>query len=319
MKKILLLKGGLSSEREVSLVSGHECAKALRAEGYDVTEHDLVSLEGLTQALAARPDAVFNALHGRWAEDGTIQGVLDLARVPYTHSGLLASALAMDKTVAREVFAGRKLPVAEGGVFKRADVLAGCAMPIPFVMKPANEGSSVGVKIVLETADLDALAREPWPFGEDVLVETYIPGRELTVAVMGYNGDARALGVLEIRPNNGFYDYAAKYTDGKAIHLCLAPIHKTAYDEAMRVALEAHRALGCRGVSRADIRYDDTRGEPGRIVLLEVNTQPGMTPLSLVPEIAAAAGIPFPELCAWLVENAAHDGPQSGSKPRRPA
>jgi D-alanine-D-alanine ligase len=312
MKKVLLLKGGLSSEREVSLVSGRECANALRAKGYDVIEHDLVSLEGLAAALAAKPDAVFNALHGRWAEDGTIQGVLDLARVPYTHSGLLASALAMDKPVARDVFAGRKLPVAEGGVFKRADVLAGRALPIPFVMKPANEGSSVGVKIVLEKSDLDALAASPWPFDEEVLVESYVPGRELTVAVMGYNGDAKPLGVLEIRPNNGFYDYAAKYTDGKAIHLCPAPIHKTAYDEAMRVALEAHRALGCRGVSRSDIRYDDTRGEPGRIVLLEVNTQPGMTPLSLVPEIAAASGISFADLCAWLVENATHDGPKSG-------
>jgi D-alanine-D-alanine ligase len=302
MKKVLLLKGGLSSEREVSLVSGRECANALRTKGYDVIEHDLVSLDGLAQALAAKPDAVFNALHGRWAEDGTIQGVLDLARVPYTHSGLLASAIAMDKPVARDVFAGRKLPVAEGGVFKRADVLAGRALPIPFVMKPTNEGSSVGVKIVLEKSDLDALAAQPWPFDEEVLVEAYVPGRELTVAVMGYNGDARALGVLD--------DYAAKYTDGKAIHICPAPIHKNAYDEAMRVALEAHRALGCRGVSRSDIRYDDTRGEPGKIVLLEVNTQPGMTPLSLVPEIAAAAGTSFADLCAWLVENATHDGPK---------
>lgn len=314
MKKVLLLKGGLSSEREVSLVSGRECAAALRTKGYDVVEHDLVSLDGLMEALSSKPDVVFNALHGRWAEDGTIQGVLDLARVPYTHSGLLASALAMDKPVARDVFAGRKLPVAEGGVFKRADVLAGRAIAIPFVMKPTNEGSSVGVKIVLEKSDLDALVREPWPFDEEVLVEAYVPGRELTVAVMGYNGDARPLGVLEIRPNNGFYDYTAKYTDGKAIHLCPAPIHKTAYDEAMRVALEAHRALGCRGVSRSDIRYDDTRGEPGRIVLLEVNTQPGMTPLSLVPEIAAASGIAFSELCAWLVENAAHDGPKPGRR-----
>jgi len=310
MKKVLLLKGGLSTEREVSLSSGHECAKALRAKGYDVIEHDLVSLDGLTAALAGKPDVVFNALHGRWAEDGTIQGVLDLARVPYTHSGLLASALAMDKPVARAVFKGRDLPIAEGGVFKRADVLAGRAIALPFVMKPANEGSSVGVKIVLEQADLDALAREPWPFDEEVLVETYIPGRELTVAVMGFNGEAKALGVLEIRPNNGFYDYTAKYTDGKAIHICPAPIDRAAYDEAMRVALEAHRALGCRGVSRADIRYDDTRGEPGRVVLLEVNTQPGMTPLSLVPEIAAASGIAFPELCAWLVEHATHDGPK---------
>jgi D-alanine-D-alanine ligase len=199
--------------------------------------------------------------------------------------------------------------VAQGGVFHRDDVLAGRAMAVPFVMKPTNEGSSVGVKIVLEKSDLDALAAEPWGFDDEVLVERYVPGRELTVAVLGANGSAKALGVLEIRPNNGFYDYAAKYTDGKAIHLCPAPIDARAYAQAMEMALEAHRALGCRGVSRADIRYDDTRGEPGELCLLEVNTQPGMTPLSLVPEIAAAAGMNFPDLCAWLVEHARHDGP----------
>ncbi len=309
MTRVLVLMGGLSAEREVSLVSGRECAAALRTKGYEVVEHDFRSLEGLVAALDPKPDAVFNALHGRYAEDGTIQGVLDLARVPYTHSGLLASAMAMDKPVARKLFAAHGLPVADGGVFHREDVLAGRAMPVPFVMKPTNEGSSVGVKIVLEKSDLDALAAEPWEFDEEVLVERYVPGRELTVAVLGANGSAKALGVLEIRPNNGFYDYAAKYTDGKAIHLCPAPIDARAYQRAMEIALEAHRALGCRGVSRADIRYDDTRGEPGQLCLLEVNTQPGMTPLSLVPEIAAAAGTNFPDLCAWLVEHARHDGP----------
>jgi D-alanine-D-alanine ligase len=311
MTRVLLLKGGLSAEREVSLVSGRECAAALRAKGYDVVEHDFRSLEGLVEALAGKPDAVFNALHGRYAEDGTIQGVLDLARVPYTHSGLLASALAMDKPVARRVFAAQGLPVAAGGVFHRDDVLAGRAMDVPFVMKPTNEGSSVGVRIVLEKSDLEALVAEPWEFDDEVLVERYVPGRELTVAVLGANGSAKALGVLEIRPNNGFYDYVAKYTDGKAIHLCPAPIDARAYARAMEIALEAHRALGCRGVSRADIRYDDTRGEPGELCLLEVNTQPGMTPLSLVPEIAAASGMSFPDLCAWLVEHARHDGPAS--------
>jgi D-alanine-D-alanine ligase len=309
MTRVLLLKGGVSAEREVSLVSGRECAAALRAKGYDVTEHDFKSLEGLVAALADKPDAVFNALHGRYAEDGTIQGVLDLARVPYTHSGLLASALAMDKPVARKLFASCGLPVAEGGEFHREDVLSGRAMKPPFVMKPTNEGSSVGVRIVLEEADRAALAAEPWPFDDEVLVERYVPGRELTVAVMGANGSAKALGVLEIRPNNGFYDYTAKYTDGKAIHLCPAPIAPAAYARAMEIALEAHRALGCRGVSRADLRYDDTAGEPGALCLLEVNTQPGMTPLSLVPEIAAASGLGFPDLCAWLVEQARHDGP----------
>jgi D-alanine-D-alanine ligase len=313
MTRVLLLKGGLSSERDVSLVSGAECAKALRAKGYVVDEHDFASLEGLMAALAAKPDAVFNALHGRYAEDGTIQGVLDLASIPYTHSGLLASAVAMDKPMARKIFASHGLPMAEGGVFRREDVLAGRAMPVPFVMKPTNEGSSVGVRIVLDAGDLAALAREPWPFDDEVLVEAYVPGRELTVAVLGTNGAAHALGVLEIRPNNGFYDYAAKYTDGKAIHLCPAPIAPQAYAKAMQIALDAHRALGCRGVSRADLRYDDTSGEPGALCLLEVNTQPGMTPLSLVPEIAAAAGIAFADLCARRVEDARHDGP----RPRR--
>jgi len=221
----------------------------------------------------------------------------------------------MDKPMARKIFAGHGLPVAEGGVFHREDVLAGRAIPVPFVMKPTNEGSSVGVKIVLDASDLAALAREAWPFDEEVLVEAYIPGRELTVAVLGTNGSAQALGVLEIRPNNGFYDYTAKYTDGKAIHLCPAPIAAQAYAKAMQIALEAHRALGCRGVSRADIRYDDTSGEPGALCLLEVNTQPGMTPLSLVPEIAAASGITFADLCARLVEDARHDGPRARLKP----
>ena len=315
MTRVLLLKGGLSSEREVSLVSGAECAKALRTKGYAVDEHDFTSLEGLMAALAAKPDAIFNALHGRYAEDGTLQGLLDLTGIPYTHSGLLASAVAMDKPMARKIFTSHGLPVAEGGVFHREDVLAGRAIPVPFVMKPTNEGSSVGVKIVLDATDLAALAREAWPFDEEVLVEAYIPGRELTVAVLGTNGSAEALGVLEIRPNNGFYDYTAKYTDGKALHLCPAPIAPQAYAEAMRIALEAHRALGCRGVSRADLRYDDTHGEPGALCLLEVNTQPGMTPLSLVPEIAAASGIAFADLCARLVEEARHDGP----RPRREA
>lgn len=309
MTRVLLLKGGLSSEREVSLVSGAACAEALRAKGYAVEEHDFVALEGLVAALARKPDAIFNALHGRFAEDGTIQGLLDLAGIPYTHSGLLASAVAMDKPMARKIFASHGLPVAEGGVFHRDAVLSGRAMATPFVMKPTNEGSSVGVKIVLEAADLAALAQEPWPFDDEVLVERYVPGRELTVAVLGANGSAQALGVLEIRPNNGFYDYTAKYTDGKAIHLCPAPIAASAYARALDIALEAHRALGCRGVSRADIRYDDTAGEPGQLCLLEVNTQPGMTPLSLVPEIAAASGIAFADLCARLVEQARHDGP----------
>ncbi|MGQ0663354.1 MAG: D-alanine--D-alanine ligase [Pseudomonadota bacterium] len=300
-KRVLVLMGGISAEREVSLVSGAAVAKSLAETGYEARAIDVGNdVRALLDALASRPDAVFNALHGRFGEDGCVQGVLELMRIPYTHSGVLASALAMDKPTARRLFAAAGIPVPEGRVVARAEVIAGRVMDPPFVIKPLNEGSSVGVKIVLEDCDLAAWACEPWPFGGQVLVERYIPGREITVAVMG----ERALGVLEIRPRNGFYDYAAKYTPGKASHLVPAPMPGAAYDEALRLALLAHRTLGCRGVSRADLRYDDTGGPPGRLYLLEVNTQPGMTALSLVPEIAAEAGISFGALVSWMVENA---------------
>ena len=298
-RRVAVLMGGWSSEREVSLVSGRECAQALRASGYTVAELDVTrDIGALVKALSPAPDAVFNALHGRFGEDGTIQGLLDLLGIPYTHSGVLASALAMDKVAAKRIFAAVGIRVPDGLVATRAQAMAGDLLPRPYVVKPINEGSSVGVEIVVADDPLPAFA--DWPDGDAVMVERYIPGRELTVAVMG----ERALAVTEIRAHNGFYDYTAKYTEGRAVHLIPAPIAPAAYDAALGIARRAHDALGCRGVSRADLRYDDTTGEPGALYLLEVNTQPGMTPLSLVPEQAAHCGIGFPQLVSWMVEHA---------------
>jgi D-alanine-D-alanine ligase len=306
MKKrsVAVLMGGWTAEREVSLVSGRECAKALVSLGHKVRSVDVTrDLGDLVKALSPRPEVVFNALHGRGGEDGTVQGVLEFLRVPYTHSGVLASAVAMDKPMARSVFAAAGLPLAPGKVVTIAELARGDAMARPYVVKPVNEGSSVGVRIVLAGDKEWASEAKAWAFGEHALVEAYVPGREITVAVMG----GRALGALEIRPAKGFYDYDAKYAPGGSDHLVPAPIHAQAYAQALDVALAAHKALGCRGVSRADLRYDDTQGEPGRIVLLEVNTQPGMTPTSLVPDIARHAGISFQDLVQWMVENAACD------------
>ena len=247
-----------------------------------------------------RPDVVFNALHGRFGEDGAIQGVLDWMGLPYTHSGVRASALAMDKEAAKAVFAAAGLPVARSRVVTPDELEAADPLPLPYVIKPVNEGSSVGVEIMREGANRRAEIARTWRHGQ-AMVEEYVPGRELTVGVMG----VRALAVTEIAPQSGaFYDYEAKYAEGGSRHLVPAPVHPDAYARAMEVALAAHRALGCRGASRADLRYDDTGGEPGRLVLLEVNTQPGLTPTSLLPEQAAHQGISFPALCAWMVENA---------------
>ncbi|MGQ0674991.1 MAG: D-alanine--D-alanine ligase [Rhodospirillales bacterium] len=301
-KHVAVLMGGWSAEREVSLVSGRECASALKAAGYGVTEIDVG--RDVAQVLArVKPDVCFNALHGRGGEDGCIQGLLEILAIPYTHSGVLASALAMDKPAAKRQFAGAGIDCAEGRVVDRDDVLRGHPMPPPYVVKPVNEGSSVGVTIVTN-GGVPRFHNEGWRYGDKVLVEKYIPGRELTVGVMG----GRALAVTEIRPRHGFYDYAAKYTAGQADHLIPAPIDQRAYAEALRLAVLAHDTLGCRGVSRADFRYDDTRGGAGKIYLLEVNTQPGMTPLSLVPEQARHVGIEFAELVGWMVENARCDG-----------
>ena len=303
-RRVAVLMGGWSSEREVSLVSGRDCSAALQSAGYNLRTVDVTrDLDALLAALTPPPDVVFNALHGTGGEDGTIQGVLEFLRIPYTHSGVLASAAAMHKPTAKAVFAAAGLPLAEGRVVSPRELAAGDIFPRPFVVKPAAEGSSVGVRIVRPNDNSWAEEARNWAHEEN-LVERFIPGRELTVAVMG----ERALGVLEIRPNNAtWYDYEAKYAPGGSTHLMPAPIHPRAYAEALDISVRAHRALGCRGVSRADLRYDDTAGEPGRMVLLEVNTQPGMTPTSLVPDIAKHAGIGFAELVRWMVENARCD------------
>ena len=308
-KRVAVLKGGFSAEREVSLVSGMECGKALREAGYEVEEFDVPRDPAQIAATlrptdSAGPDVAFNALHGRWGEDGCIQGLLEFLELPYTHSGVLASSLAMDKPMAKIAFAAAGLRCPEGILVDRESIDRADPMPRPYVVKPINEGSSVGVKIVTEGTNIPPMAGAEGATGREVLVERFIPGRELTVAVMG----DRPLAVTEIRPRVGFYDYEAKYTDGRADHLIPAPVSESTAQEAMEMALAAHKALGCRGVSRADFRYDDSEGEPGTLYLLEVNTQPGMTPLSLVPEQAAHLGTSFPELCAWMVENARCDG-----------
>jgi len=302
-RNVALLMGGWSSEREVSLSSGRECAAALKQRGYRVDAIDVTrDLAALTKALASRPDVVFNALHGRGGEDGTVQGVLEFLRIPYTHSGVLASAVAMDKPAAKAVFAKAGLPLVEGAVVARASLGVADPFEPPFVVKPTNEGSSVGVRIVRPNDNSWRSEARSWEHAE-ALVERFIPGRELTVAVMG----DRPLGVCEIRARGAFYDYTAKYAAGGSDHIIPAPIHKRAYEEALDIGLRAHQALGCRGVSRSDLRYDDTAGEPGRLYLLEINTQPGMTPTSLVPDLARHLGIDFPELVHWIVENAACD------------
>ncbi len=300
-KRVTVLCGGTSVEREVSLVSGEACTAALTEAGYDAAILDTRRpLDELVAALTPAPDVVFNALHGRIGEDGRIQGVLDLLAIPYTHSGVLASALAMNKVVAKKLFANVGIPSPEGVVGTRREIEGKGAVPPPCVIKPIAEGSSIGVRIVRQGENLSV---EDWPHEEEVLVERYIPGREITVAVM----NDQALGVTELVTEDGFYDYEAKYTEGATTHFCPAPISDSIADAAMNYALEAHRVLGCRGVSRADFRYDDQEDSLGGLFILEVNTQPGMTPLSLVPEQAAVLGIGFPELVAWMVENAACD------------
>jgi D-alanine-D-alanine ligase len=299
MKRVAVLYGGISAEREVSLSSGRQVIEALRAAGYDVVPVEVgPDLAALIAALTPRPDAVFNALHGRFGEDGTIQGVLDWLGIPYTHSGVRASSIAMDKIAAKTVFAAAGLPVARHRIVDMAELEAADPMPRPYVIKPQKEGSSVGVTIMMAGDNRRAEIARGWSFGPTAMTEEYIPGRELTVAVMG----DRALTVTEIKSAHGFYDYEAKYTDGGSRHIIPAAVHPDIAARAMEVALAAHQALGCVGATRSDFRYDDTEGEPGRLVLLEVNTQPGLTPLSLLPEQAAFCGFDFPALCAWMVE-----------------
>lgn len=293
--RIAVLKGGRSAEREVSLVTGAECAAALRTEGYEVVEIDAGA--DLAQVLVReKPDVAFNALHGRWGEDGCVQGILEWLEIPYTHSGVLASALAMDKTRAKQVLAAAGLPVVHGRLAPRAEASARHPLPPPYVVKPNNEGSSVGVYIVAAGANAPAQISDDMP--EVVLVEEYVAGRELTVTVMG----ERALAVTDII-TDGWYDYHAKYAPGGSRHVVPAAIPDEIEAACLDRALRAHVALGCRGVSRADFRWDESRGLDG-LFLLEVNTQPGMTPTSLAPEQAAHCGYSFGALVRWMVEDA---------------
>jgi len=301
-KHVAVLMGGFSSERPVSISSGNACADALEVEGYRVTRVDVGRDVGAVLA-ELKPDVAFNALHGPYGEDGLIQGVLEYLEIPYTHSGVLASALAMNKEQAKRVARAAGIPVAESRVVNRFDIRGEHPMVPPYVVKPVAEGSSFGVVIVREDQSHppQIVSSPEWNYGEAVMVERYVHGRELTCAVMG---DV-ALGVCEIIPTgHAFYDYDSKYVPGGSKHETPAKISPNIYQKIQTLALKAHQAIGCRGVSRSDFRYDDRHSENGEIVWLEVNTQPGMTPTSLVPEIAAHAGHSFGDLLSWMVEDA---------------
>jgi D-alanine-D-alanine ligase len=300
-KHVAVLMGGWSAEREVSLRSGKACADALEGEGYRVTRVDVQ--RNIAQVLAdLKPDAAFNVLHGVPGEDGTVQGVLEVLGIPYTHSGVLSSALAMDKGQARIVMANAGVPVAEGKVVTRAEAARDHVLPRPYVLKPVAEGSSVGVFIVTEEHrhPPQELTRPDWKHGDLLLAERYIPGMELTCAVMG----DEALDVIEIESAARFYDYEAKYAPGGSKHILPARIKPNIYQKAQILALKAHRALGCRGISRADFRFDNRPDGSGELFCLEVNTQPGMTETSLVPELAAYRGMSFGGLVRWILEDA---------------
>ncbi|WP_347828131.1 D-alanine--D-alanine ligase [uncultured Planktomarina sp.] len=294
-KTVAVLMGGPGAERAVSLSTGQECATALRQAGYFVVEID-AGPDLVNELTLADPDVVFNALHGRWGEDGCVQGVLEWMKLPYTHSGVLCSALAMDKEKTKDVFRGVGLPVVDSLLMAREDLVGAHPMPLPYVIKPNNEGSSVGVYLV------DLGAEAPPELSTDmpdmVMVEAFAPGRELTTTVVG----DRALTVTDILTNT-WYDYDAKYAEGGSKHVVPAELPEDIFQACLEYALKAHAVLGCRGISRTDFRWDETRGLAG-LILLETNTQPGMTPTSLSPEQATAVGIPFPELCRFLVEDA---------------
>ncbi|MFZ3180675.1 MAG: D-alanine--D-alanine ligase [Methylocystis silviterrae] len=304
-KHVAVLMGGLSAEREISLRSGEACAKALEEQGFQVSRVD-AGHDVATVLAALKPNVAFNALHGRFGEDGCIQGALELLRIPYTHSGVLASSVAMKKDIAKTVMAAAGVPTPKGRVLHRLDAAKAHALPLPYVLKPVSEGSSFGVFIVREGQEHppQELWREDWTHGDMMLAEQFIAGRELTCAVM----NDKALDVIEIlAADGGWYDYHAKYAKGGSKHVLPANLKPNIYQEVQHLALEAHRALGCRGVSRADFRYDDRPGGTGELVVLEVNTQPGMTETSLVPEMAAYAGFSFGELVRWMVEDASCD------------
>jgi len=300
-KHVAVLMGGWSAERDVSLRSGKACADALVRVGYRVTRID-VGRDIASVLNTVKPDVALNVLHGRPGEDGTLQGLLEIVGIPYSHSGVLASSLAMQKDMAKAVFAAAGVPVPEGIVAHRLEAAKRHLLPPPYVIKPIAEGSSVGVFVI--TAEHahppQELTRDDWIYGDQVIVEKYIAGKELTCAIMG----EQALGVIEIVPTVRFYDYEAKYAPGGSRHLLPAPVSPFVYQQVRELALGAHKALGCRGVSRADFRFDDRLEGTEGLVCLEVNTQPGMTETSLVPELAGHAGISFDELVRWMVEDA---------------
>jgi D-alanine-D-alanine ligase len=304
MKHVAVLMGGWSAEREISLRSGKACADAAERSGYRVSRLD-VDREIAASLRALKPDVALNVLHGRPGEDGTLQGLLEILGIPYSHSGVLASAMSMQKDIAKTVLKAAGVPVPGGMVASRMDAAKRHLLPPPYVIKPVAEGSSVGVFIVREDHKHppQELTRPNWSFGDKILIEPYIPGKELTCAVMG----DQALGVIEIVPTVKFYDYEAKYAPGGSKHLLPAPVSAEIYEECRRLSLSAHRALGCRGVSRADFRYDDSLSGAEGLACLEVNTQPGMTEVSLVPELAAYAGISFEDLVRWMIEDASLD------------
>lgn len=301
-KHVAVLMGGFSSERPVSLSSGNACAAALEELGYRVTRVD-VDRDVASRLAELRPDVAFNALHGPFGEDGAIQGVLEYLQIPYTHSGVMASALAMDKGRAKKVAAAAGVTVAQSMIMNRFDIGSEHPMEPPYVVKPVREGSSFGVVIVKEgqAHPSQVLGTADWKYGDEVMVERYVAGRELTCAVMG----DRAMDVCEIIPvGHQFYDYDSKYVAGASRHECPAKISPNIYQKIQTMALMAHQAIGCRGVSRSDFRFDDSKSGEGEVIWLEVNTQPGMTPTSLVPDIAKAAGISFGDLLSWMVEDA---------------
>ncbi len=300
-KKVALLVGGWSAEREVSLEKGKAVEAALREAGYDLTVIDVKKdLVGLVEALTPRPDAVFNNLHGRGGEDGQIQSVLEILAIPYSHSGVLASSIAMDKPMCKRVAASVGVRSAEGVVADKAAVIAGRVMEPPYVVKPTNEGSSVGVRIILEKDNQMPIDEASWTFGDEVLVERYIPGRELTVAVL----DGKAQAVTEIRSQTRFFDYEAKYHDTRTEYLLPAPVDKDVYDAALDYAERVFRALGCSGIARCDFRYDDSKKGAEGLYFLEINTQPGFTPASIGPSQVIRNGMTFVQLCSHLVETA---------------
>ncbi|CAN5152790.1 D-alanine--D-alanine ligase [soil metagenome] len=298
---VAVLMGGWSAERDVSLSTGAACAQALNRAGFMVTELDVQ--RDICRVLGElQPDVAFNALHGKWGEDGSAAAILETLEIPYTHSGLLASALAMHKEKSKAIFRAAGIPVATSRLVDLEDAAAKHPMPLPYVLKPVSEGSSVGVHIVTKSANgpVRLILEQRSLYGDQIMAEAFVPGKELTCAVMGNV----ALGVIDVHPAAGFYDYQAKYAQGGSVHILPADIAPEVYRKVQRYSLLAHRALGCRGISRSDFRYDEQEGPDGELVLLEVNTQPGMTPTSLVPELAAHAGHSFEELVTWMINDA---------------